>query len=80
MTKDGIIDIDGWWCTKHLVTKHVRKAMTMEVHTTKTFSLGDPHKNDDDNTNALDDGGEVQGDNDYHEPNRSPKMLGLMVL
>ncbi len=54
--------------------------MTMEVHTTKTFSLGDPHKNDDDNTNALDDGGEVQGDNDYHEPNRSPKMLGLMVL
>jgi len=54
--------------------------MTIEVHTTKTFSLGDPHKNDDDNMNASDDGGEVQGDSDYHEPNGSPKMLGLVVL
>ncbi len=41
-----------------------------------TSSLGDPHNDDDDSTDALDDGGEVQGDNDYHEPNRGPKDVG----
>jgi hypothetical protein len=39
--------------------------MIMEIHTTDTFDLGDPHNDDD--------GGEVQRDSDYHEPNRSPK-------
>jgi len=66
---DRIIDIDGQWCMKCLVTRHVGKAMTMEVHTTKTYYLCDWHGDDDHNTNALNDGDEVQGDIDHHEPN-----------
>jgi hypothetical protein len=38
--------------------------------------LSDQHNNDDRNTYASNDGGEVQGDNDYYEPNRSPKDVG----
>jgi hypothetical protein len=33
---NGIINVDGQRRTKHLVTKHVERAMTMEVHTTDT--------------------------------------------
>jgi hypothetical protein len=50
--------------------------MIVEVHTIVTSSLGNHHSNDDDNTYALDDGGEVQGDSDSHEPNRGPKHVG----
>jgi hypothetical protein len=45
---DEIIDIDGQWCIKCLVIRHVRKAMIVEVHTIDTSSLGDPHNDDDD--------------------------------
>jgi len=57
------------WCMKCLVTRHVGKAMTMEMHTTKTYYLSDWHSDDDHNTNALNNGDEVQGDIDHHEPN-----------
>lgn len=44
----------------------------MEVYTTNTFGLGNRH----DNMDESNDGGEVQRDNDYHEPNRGPKDVG----
>ncbi len=66
---DKIIDIDGWRCMKCLVTRHVGKAMTMEVPTSNTYYLCDRHSDDDHNMNASNDGDEVQGDNDHHEPN-----------
>jgi hypothetical protein len=74
---DKTIDFDGRQHTKHLVIRHVRRALIVEMHTIDTYGLGYPHNDDDDNTNALNDGGEVQGDNDYHEPNRNPKYVGL---
>ncbi len=52
--------------------------MTVEVHTTNTFVLCDQHNNH--NTNASNDGGDVQGDNDYYEPHRGPKDVGLNSL
>lgn len=43
---DGIVDIEGWWCTKCLVIKHVGRVHTLEVCTTNTFDLGDQHNDD----------------------------------
>jgi hypothetical protein len=48
----------------------------VEVDTIDTSSLGNHHSDDDDNTYASNDGGEVQGDSDSHEPNRGPKKVG----
>jgi hypothetical protein len=76
LNTNGIIDIDGWRHTKDLVIKHVRKATIVEMHAIDKFGLNYPHNDDDENIDALDDGGEVQGDSDYHEPNRGPKDVG----
>jgi hypothetical protein len=63
-----IINIDG--------RQHINCLVTTEVYTTNTFGLGNRHSNDDDNMDASNDGGEVQRDNDYHEPNRGPQDVG----
>ncbi len=77
---DGIIDIDGRQHIKHLVTRHVEKAMTVEVHTIDTCGLSDPHNNDDDNMNGSDDGVRYKGIAITMNQIEAQKMLGLVVL
>jgi hypothetical protein len=45
-------------------------------HTIDAFGLSNQHNDDDHNTNALYDGGDVQKDIDYHGQNRGPKDVG----